>query len=95
MNYAVWESVVHFRTAFNHPDFKEALERYPSSAVAILLPHRVKFVRAHLSKPQPTEKSLESLHGIAKRGGVLTITAVDVTIMSSAGCSPKAPAAAR
>jgi heme-degrading monooxygenase HmoA len=34
LNYAVWESVAHFRTAFNHPDFKAALERYPSSAVA-------------------------------------------------------------
>ncbi len=34
MNYAVWESVAHFRTAFNHPDFKQALEQYPSSAVA-------------------------------------------------------------
>ena len=34
MNYAVWESVAHFRAAFNHPDFKSALARYPSSAVA-------------------------------------------------------------
>ena len=34
MNYAVWESVAHFRAAFNHPDFKKALEDYPSSAVA-------------------------------------------------------------
>jgi heme-degrading monooxygenase HmoA len=34
MNYAVWESVAHFRTAFNHPDFKKALDHYPSSAVA-------------------------------------------------------------
>lgn len=34
MNYAVWESVAHFRTAFNHPEFKKALEHYPSSAVA-------------------------------------------------------------
>ena len=34
MNYAVWESVGHFRAAFNHPDFKKALEHYPSSAVA-------------------------------------------------------------
>jgi heme-degrading monooxygenase HmoA len=34
MNYAVWESVAHFRAAFNHPDFRKALERYPSSAVA-------------------------------------------------------------
>jgi heme-degrading monooxygenase HmoA len=34
MNYAVWESVAHFRAAFNHPEFKSALEHYPSSAVA-------------------------------------------------------------
>lgn len=34
MNYAVWESVAHFNAAFNHPDFKKALEHYPSSAVA-------------------------------------------------------------
>ena len=34
MNYAVWESVAHFRAAFNHPAFKAALEQYPSSAVA-------------------------------------------------------------
>lgn len=34
MNYAVWESVGHFRAAFNHPEFKNALAHYPSSAVA-------------------------------------------------------------
>ena len=34
MNYAVWESVAHFRAAFNNPAFKKALESYPSSAVA-------------------------------------------------------------
>lgn len=34
MNYAVWESVAHFRDAFNHPEFKQALEQYPASAVA-------------------------------------------------------------
>jgi heme-degrading monooxygenase HmoA len=34
LNYAVWESVAHFRAAFNHPDFKRALEKYPSSVVA-------------------------------------------------------------
>lgn len=34
MNYAVWDSVGHFRAAFNHPSFKKALERYPPSAVA-------------------------------------------------------------
>jgi heme-degrading monooxygenase HmoA len=34
LNYAIWESVAHFRAAFNHSDFKSALERYPASAVA-------------------------------------------------------------
>ncbi|MBY0506594.1 MAG: antibiotic biosynthesis monooxygenase [Bryobacteraceae bacterium] len=34
MNYAVWESVAHFRAAFDHPEFKAALAQYPSSAVA-------------------------------------------------------------
>lgn len=34
MNYALWESVAHFRTAFSHPEFKSALEHYPSTAVA-------------------------------------------------------------
>jgi heme-degrading monooxygenase HmoA len=34
LNYALWESVAHFRAAFGHPDFKSALEHYPASAVA-------------------------------------------------------------
>jgi len=34
MNYAVWESVAHFRAAFQHPDFKNAMEHYPPSTVA-------------------------------------------------------------
>jgi heme-degrading monooxygenase HmoA len=34
MNYALWESVDHFRAAFTHPDFVSALAAYPSSAVA-------------------------------------------------------------
>ena len=34
LNYAVWESVAHFRTAFQHPEFKKSMERYPSSTVA-------------------------------------------------------------
>ena len=34
LNYAVWESVAHFRAAFTHPDFQSALALYPSSAVA-------------------------------------------------------------
>ncbi|MCW8833484.1 MAG: antibiotic biosynthesis monooxygenase [Colwellia sp.] len=34
MNYAVWESVEHFRNAFSHPEFQEAMQAYPSSVVA-------------------------------------------------------------
>jgi heme-degrading monooxygenase HmoA len=34
LNCAVWESVAHFRAAFNHPEFKAALDQYPSSAIA-------------------------------------------------------------
>ena len=34
LNYAVWESVAHFRQAFSHPDFRSALAAYPSSAIA-------------------------------------------------------------
>lgn len=34
LNYAVWESVGHFRAAFSHPDFRSALDSYPSSTVA-------------------------------------------------------------
>ncbi len=34
MNYAVWESVEHFRNAFSHPEFQKAMEAYPSSSVA-------------------------------------------------------------
>ncbi len=34
LNYAVWESVAHFRAAFTHPDFKRSLEQYPSTAIA-------------------------------------------------------------
>lgn len=34
MNYAVWETVDHFRAAFTHPDFLNALGAYPSSTVA-------------------------------------------------------------
>ncbi|MDR6464564.1 antibiotic biosynthesis monooxygenase family protein [Chryseobacterium sediminis] len=32
LNYAVWESTTHFRAAFNHPEFRNALKDYPSSA---------------------------------------------------------------
>jgi len=34
LNYAVWESVEHFRAAFTNPEFASALSAYPSSAVA-------------------------------------------------------------
>ncbi|ORE90485.1 antibiotic biosynthesis monooxygenase family protein [Aurantimonas sp. 22II-16-19i] len=34
LNYAVWESVAHFRAAFSHPEFTSALAHYPSSATA-------------------------------------------------------------
>ena len=34
MNYAVWESVGHFRAAFTNPEFVSALGAYPSSAIA-------------------------------------------------------------
>jgi heme-degrading monooxygenase HmoA len=34
LNYAIWESVDHFRAAFTHPEFANALSAYPSSAVA-------------------------------------------------------------
>jgi heme-degrading monooxygenase HmoA len=42
LNYAVWESVAHFRRAFEHPDFKRSLERYPATTVAS--PHLFKRV---------------------------------------------------
>ncbi len=34
LNYAVWESVGHFRQAFTHPEFQNALAAYPASVVA-------------------------------------------------------------
>ena len=34
LNYAVWESTAHYRTAFTHPEFKASLAAYPSSVVA-------------------------------------------------------------
>lgn len=37
MNYAVWESVDHFRQAFTNPTFQQALAAYPDSA--IVSPH--------------------------------------------------------
>jgi heme-degrading monooxygenase HmoA len=37
INYAVWESVDHFRRAFTGPEFQAAMRAYPSSTVA--MPH--------------------------------------------------------
>lgn len=34
LNYALWESVDHFRAALTHPEFASALSAYTSSAVA-------------------------------------------------------------
>ena len=34
VNYAVWESTAHYRTAFTHPEFTAGLAAYPSSVVA-------------------------------------------------------------
>ena len=34
LNYAVWESVDHFRAALTNPEFRNALAAYPSSVVA-------------------------------------------------------------
>ena len=34
LNYAVWDSVADFRSAFANPEFQKALSHYPSSTVA-------------------------------------------------------------
>ena len=34
MNYAVWQSVEAFKSAFEHPEFQKQIESYPSSAVS-------------------------------------------------------------
>ena len=34
LNYAVWESVEHFRRAFENPEFRSKLGHYPASATA-------------------------------------------------------------
>jgi heme-degrading monooxygenase HmoA len=34
LNYAVWESTAHFRSAFTNPQFRVRLSDYPHSAVA-------------------------------------------------------------
>jgi heme-degrading monooxygenase HmoA len=33
INYAVWESVEAFKRAFFHPEFQEAIQHYPPSAI--------------------------------------------------------------
>ena len=33
INYAVWESVEAFKRAFFHPEFQEAIQKYPPSAI--------------------------------------------------------------
>lgn len=34
MNYAVWESVAHFKAAFENPEFQRQIAAYPPSAVS-------------------------------------------------------------
>jgi heme-degrading monooxygenase HmoA len=34
LNFAVWESVAHFRAAFANPEFRARLAEYPESATA-------------------------------------------------------------
>ena len=34
LNYAIWETVAHFRDAFSNPEFQNRLSHYPASAVA-------------------------------------------------------------
>lgn len=34
VNYAVWESVVHYRAAFANPDFQDLIAGYPDGTVA-------------------------------------------------------------
>ena len=34
LNYAVWESTAHFRTAFSQPEFRAGLAAYPRSTAA-------------------------------------------------------------
>lgn len=34
LNYAVWETVAHFRAAFNNPEFRARLAEYPESMTA-------------------------------------------------------------
>lgn len=41
-NYAVWESMAHFRAAFTHPEFQATLAAYPDGTTAA--PHMFKRV---------------------------------------------------
>jgi heme-degrading monooxygenase HmoA len=34
VNYAVWESVAHFRAAFEHPEFKESMKSYQETVTS-------------------------------------------------------------
>lgn len=34
LNYAVWQTIADFRTAFTHPEFRSKISAYPPSAVA-------------------------------------------------------------
>ena len=43
LNYAVWQSVEHFRRAFTNPEFQNALAAYPSTASAS--PHLFEKIR--------------------------------------------------
>lgn len=45
LNYAVWESVAHFRAAFTNPEFRAQLGAYPDSATAS--PHLFRKVEVH------------------------------------------------
>ena len=40
LNYAVWESIASFRSAFSNPEFQSRIARYPDSAV--VSPHLFK-----------------------------------------------------
>jgi len=42
LNYAIWESLEHFRAAFDNPEFRAALDKYPDSATTS--PHLVRKV---------------------------------------------------
>ena len=34
VNYAVWETLDHFKAAFGHPEFKQSMQAYPASVTA-------------------------------------------------------------